>query len=122
MLSRISAFLEAVGGKITAGVGTMWAALAFMCLAFVSFPAVITSGDPLIIVAWVAQTFLQLVLLPVIMVGQNLQAKRTEKRDLETHDVVMAEHAELKELLREVHAMLGLVSTMEASEDDLDSL
>lgn len=115
MLSRINAGLEAVGEKITSGVGTMWAALAFACLAVVSLPAVIMSGDPLVIVAWVAQTFLQLVLLPVIMVGQNVQAKRTERRDLETHDAVMAEHAETREAVQDLRVLIGLVETLEAT-------
>jgi hypothetical protein len=123
MFSRINAGLEAVGEKITSTVGTMWAALAFAGLAFVSLPAVIVSGDPLVIVAWVAQTFLQLVLLPVIMVGQSVQAKRTEMRDQETHDAVMAEHSETQELLREMHEMLNLVSTLEATGlSDSDSM
>jgi hypothetical protein len=35
-------------------------------------------------VAWVAQTFLQLVLLPVIIVGQNLQAQAADTRAEDT--------------------------------------
>ena len=113
MFSRINAGLEALGEKITQGVGTMWVAIGFSCLALVSLPAVIISGDALVIVAWIAQTFLQLVLLPIIMVGQNVQAKRTEARDQETHDVVMAEHAETKELLYELQSLVRLVTALE---------
>jgi hypothetical protein len=69
-----------IGLFITTIVGTMWAALLFTCLAFVSFPSVIRSGSSLIIVAWIAQTFLQLVLLPIIIVGQNIQAKAADRR------------------------------------------
>jgi len=39
----------------------------------------------IIIVAWVAQTFLQLVLLPVIIVGQNVQARAADKRSQQTY-------------------------------------
>ena len=117
----MSVSLERVGERITATVGTMWAAVAFMCLALVSFPGAIMSGDPVVIVAWVAQTFLQLILLPIIMVGQNVQARRTEIRDQETHDAVMAEHADTQEILREMRAMLGLVATVEA-DTELDSM
>ncbi|MHB1235474.1 MAG: hypothetical protein ACYCZK_07355, partial [Microbacteriaceae bacterium] len=63
-----------IGLGITKSVGTMWCAYAFALLALVSLPAAIASHDPIIIVAWIAQTFLQLVLLPVIIVGQNIQA------------------------------------------------
>jgi uncharacterized membrane protein len=97
--------LNSVGVKITAIVGTMWIAVSFACLALVSFPGAVSTGDPVIIVAWVAQTFLQLILLPIIMVGQNAQGAKTEKRDQETHDVVMAAHLETLELLKEVREL-----------------
>ena len=58
----------------------MWAAYIFIALTLVSLPAVIISGDPVLIIAWIAQTFLQLVLLPIIIVGQNIQAAAAEKR------------------------------------------
>ena len=60
---------------VTEKVGTMWCAYAFAILALVSLPDAIKTGNPVVIVAWIAQTFLQLVLLPVIIVGQNIQAK-----------------------------------------------
>jgi hypothetical protein len=63
----------------------MWAACLFALLAFVSLPAAIRSGDSLVIVSWTAQTFLQLVLLPVIIVGQNLQSRAADRRAQETY-------------------------------------
>jgi hypothetical protein len=117
-LKKLDSLLARAGEKITNRVGTMYAAIAFMCLALVSLPGALTSGDPVVIVAWIAQTFLQLVLLPVIMVGQNVQAARTERRDKETHDTVMAEHAETKRLLAEMHFLLGLVSSLESNEPE----
>jgi hypothetical protein len=74
-----------VGLFITTVVGTMWAAYLFTLLALISFPSAIGSGDSIIIVAWVAQTFLQLVLLPIIIVGQNIQAKASDRRAEETY-------------------------------------
>jgi len=71
---------DRIGFAITKSVGTMWAAYVFIALTLVSLPAVIISGDPVLIIAWIAQTFLQLVLLPVIIVGQNIQAAAAEKR------------------------------------------
>lgn len=104
MADRFSDRLEKWGEGITSAVGTMWTAIAFSMLALISLPGAIASGDPVIIVAWIAQTFLQLVLLPIIMVGQNVQGRRTEKRDEETHSAVMAAHRETQEILRELHA------------------
>lgn len=64
----------------------MWAAYAFFALTLVSLPSVISKGDPIQIVAWIAQTFLQLVLLPIIIVGQNIQAAAAEKRAILTYE------------------------------------
>jgi len=74
-----------LGLLITSVVGTMWAAYMFTLLALISFPAVLSTGSALIIVAWIAQTFLQLVLLPVIIVGQNIQSKAADKRADQTY-------------------------------------
>jgi len=77
---------QKLGLGITKRVGTMWAAYAFFALTLVSLPAVIIKGDPVGIVAWIAQTFLQLVLLPIIIVGQNIQAAAAEKRAIMTYE------------------------------------
>jgi hypothetical protein len=70
---------------ITSGVGTMWCAYAFAALALVSLPDAIRSGRPAII-SWIAQTFLQLVLLSIIIVGQNIQAAASDKRAQATYE------------------------------------
>jgi len=67
-------------GRFNTRFGLMWAAYLFTCLALISLPAAITSHNAIIIVAWIAQTFLQLVLLPIIIVGQNVQAAAADKR------------------------------------------
>jgi hypothetical protein len=74
-----------LGLLITTIVGTMWTAYLFTLLALISLPSAIKTGDRLIIVAWIAQTFLQLVLLPIIIVGQNIQAKASDKRAEQTY-------------------------------------
>ena len=65
---------------VTERVGTMWCAYAFCLLALISLPEALASEDPLKIVSWTAQTFLQLVLLPIIIVGQNIQSEIAEKQ------------------------------------------
>jgi len=71
--------LEKVGLVITKAVGTMWCAIIFALLALVSLPTAINGGIGTTI-SWIAQTFLQLVLLSVIMVGQDLQNRHSERR------------------------------------------
>lgn len=66
-------------------VGSMWCAYVFAALAFVGLPAALKPGGEGII-AWIAQTFLQLVLLSVIMVGQNVQSEASDVRAEHTYD------------------------------------
>jgi uncharacterized membrane protein len=79
--------LDKIAIFITKIVGTMWCAIAFTILALISLPSAINGGTATTI-SWIAQTFLQLVLLSIIMVGQNLQSKHSELRadaDYETN-------------------------------------
>ncbi len=71
-------FLDRIGFTITRLVGTMVCAMLFAGLALISLPAALRTHNLIVIVAWIAQTFLQLVLLPIIMVGQNIQARHGE--------------------------------------------
>lgn len=94
-IARLNA---AVGLRITLVVGTMWCAYLFTVLALVSAPAALTSGNALVIVAWIAQTFLQLVLLPIIIVGQNVQAASSDKRAAATYDDATMILAEVRQI------------------------
>ncbi len=85
--------------KITTAVGSMWCAYVFAGLALVSLPSALQSGDKVIIVSWLSQTFLQLVLLSVIIVGQNVQAAATDARAEADHETLDAVHS----LTVEVH-------------------
>src|SRR3954453_13048781 len=83
--SAINRFNSFVALKITKGVGTMWCAYAFAALALISFPDAIHSGRSAII-SWIAQTFLQLVLLSIIIVGQNVQSSAADERAQATYE------------------------------------
>src|SRR5665811_2612364 len=76
----------------------MWAAYIFTMIALVSAPSALKSGDPLIIVGWIAVTFLQLVLLPIIIVGQNIQAAAADARSQATYDDASAVLEEAKQI------------------------
>ena len=66
-------------------VGSMWCAYVFAIIAFIGLrPALKPGGEG--IIAWIAQTFLQLVLLSVIMVGQNVQSEASDVRSQHTYD------------------------------------
>jgi len=91
--------LDKVAVFITSIVGTMWCAIAFTLLTLVSLPDAIRGGKATII-SWIAQTFLQLVLLSVIMVGQNLQNKHSEARADYNFDVNVKAELEIETILQ----------------------
>jgi hypothetical protein len=66
-------------------VGSMWCAYVFAVIALIGLPPALKPGGEGII-AWIAQTFLQLVLLSVIMVGQNVQSVASDLRSQHTYD------------------------------------
>lgn len=76
-MRRIDNLLNKVALVITDAVSTVYCAIVFAIIALISLPAAIQTHQLITIVAWVAQTFLQLVLLSIIMVGQKLQADDT---------------------------------------------
>jgi hypothetical protein len=97
----VGRFNTRVALGITVAVGSMWCAYAFAALALISLPAALQTGNAIVIVGWIAQTFLQLVLLPIIIVGQNVQAAATEARAQADHETLTAIHA----LVRAVDAI-----------------
>jgi hypothetical protein len=90
--SSIGQFNKRFAVLVTNAVGTMWCAYAFAALALVSLPAAIRSGSLVILVSWISQTFLQLVLLSIIIVGQNVQAEATDARAEADHELLALMH------------------------------
>ena len=119
-MNHINEFNRRLAEKITSFVSTMWCAYIFAALALISLPAAIKTGDVVVIVAWIAQTFLQLVLLSIIMVGQNVSSASVEQKINETHEASLGEFelakearelanqelAELKKIAAEIHQVL----------------
>ena len=93
-------FNKAVAIRVTNAVGSMTCAWVFSLLALCSLPAVLSAfhvfagvfpnwmvkASVIALVAWVAQTFIQLVLLSVIMVGQNIQSAASDARAAKTFE------------------------------------
>ena len=75
----------------------MWCAYAFACLALFALPDALKGGlFPLI--QWVSQTFIQLVMLSVIMVGQNILGQAADKRAEATYKDAEATFHEAREI------------------------
>lgn len=115
--SAAQRFNSALGLAITNGVGTMWAAYVFACIALLSLPAVLAGVFPAVhralpswligasliaLVGWISSYFLQLVLLPIIIVGQNIQGRAADARSEATYkdaDAVLHEAEEIQKHL-----------------------
>jgi len=114
-VNRFNTFLAL---KITAGVGTMWCAYAFAALALISLPTAIRGGVAPTI-TWIAQTFLQLVLLSIIIVGQNVQSAAADARAEATYqdaDAVLHTALEIQQHMeaqdREIEKILESISRL----------
>ena len=103
-----SGFNGRLAGLITEGVGTMWCAYAFAIIAFISLPEAIHAGKGALI-AWIAQTFLQLVLLSIIMVGQKVEGAAADTRADDTYkdaEAILYEALEIQKHLEAQDALL----------------
>ncbi len=97
-MARVNSFNAKLAVVVTNIVGSMWCAYVFTLLALMSLPAVLSAfsifagvfpawlvkASLIALVAWIAQTFLQLVLLSVIMVGQQVQSLAADARSVQT--------------------------------------
>lgn len=106
---------------LTTIVGTMWCAYAFAVLALVALPSALADGSMLAIIQWVSQTFIQLVMLSVIMVGQNILSKAGDRRAEMTYkdaEATFHEAGQIQKHLKEqdaaLNALLDKVAALEA--------
>jgi len=105
---RVARFNAYVGEAITKAVGTMWCAYVFAIIACISLPEAIHAGKGALI-AWIAQTFLQLVLLSIIMVGQKVEGAAADTRSEETYqdaEAILHEAIEIQQHLEAQDAVL----------------
>jgi hypothetical protein len=101
-----------VGLRITVIVGTMWCAYAFAVIALLSLPSTLSSGSLFEIVVWISSSFLQLVLLPIIIVGQNLMSKAADARSEATY----------KDADAILHEALQIQAHLEAQDKEIERI
>lgn len=103
-------FNAKLGLRITNAVGTMACAYIFTIIALISLPSAIKTQSVIVIVSWIAQTFLQLVLLSIIMVGQNVQAQASDARAENTYkdaEAVLHEAIQIQAHLESQDLLIG---------------
>ncbi|MEU7096066.1 hypothetical protein [Kitasatospora aureofaciens] len=103
--ARIETFNDWAADRITAALSSMWCAYAFAGISLVSLPAVVASGDIVLIIAWLSQSFIQLVALSILAAGQDRAAAKVAAELHETHDTVMAEVGLIRDLVTELHEL-----------------
>ncbi len=93
--NAVGRFNNRLAVGITKSVGTMWAAYLFAAIGLVSFPQALNAfvkGDAVTGISWLSQSFLQLVLLPIIIVGQNVISASQDARAEADHETLTALH------------------------------
>jgi hypothetical protein len=111
----VARFNTAFALKITRAVGSMWCAYIFAAIALFGLPSAIHDGLGGV-VQWIAQTFLQLVLLSIIIVGQNVQASAADERAENTYqdaEAVLHEALQIQDhLLSQDRELERLIATL----------
>ena len=99
-------FNEKLAIWLTHSVGTMWTAYAFAMIAVVGLFAILGLFNPLValLVAWASQTLIQLVLLPVIMVGQNVLGRKAELQADEQFRTTMSTYHDIEQIMQHLSA------------------
>ena len=90
----VGRFNSSLAVFITRGVGTMWAAYIFAVIGITSLVGALTNNLTLTLVAGgISSYFLQLVLLPIIIVGQNVISASQDARAEADHITLTTLHA-----------------------------
>ena len=85
-VKEADSFNAKVAVLLTRVVGTMWAFWVFNGIALISLPSAIHTGELTVLINWVSSNWIQLILLPALMVGQNLQNVVADARSAKTFD------------------------------------
>ncbi len=105
---------------LTKRVGTMWTAYSFAVLAIIGLFAILGLLTPIValLVAWLSQTFIQLVLLPIIMVGQNVLGHHAELLAEEQYNTTKKTYADIESIMNHLDdqdaSILKIVEKLEA--------
>lgn len=114
---------------LTEGTGSMWTAYLFAILALVGLLGLFNLLNPFIflLTTWISQQFLQLVLLPVILVGQNVLSRKQELQADEAYQTTMKSFTDVEqimahlseqdaELVKQTEMLMQLLQSMKAGQ------
>lgn len=95
----VARFNETLARRATLIFGTMWA---FYVFTIYSLLPIVDPKHQVQYLLW--SNAVQMVALPLLMVGTNILGRDSEQRSLETHDAVMEEVTGVRELIADLHA------------------
>lgn len=116
---------------LTKSVGTMQTAYFFTFLAIIGLLGILGLLNPIVVllVAWTSQTLIQLVLLPVIMVGQNILGSHAEIQANEQYNTTIKTYHDIEQIMRHLDkqdehiiAILKHVETMQQDQVQVEAV
>jgi hypothetical protein len=96
---------------LTTAVGTMWCAYIFAAIALTALPQALSQGT-FATVQWISQTFIQLVMLSVIMVGQSLLGQASDRRAEMTYKDAEATFHEAQQIQEHLKAQDDAINSI----------
>ena len=102
--------------KITVAVSTMTCFYIFLCWSMLPVFAPQMQN----LVFYISGGILQLVFLPLIMVGQSVQSRTTEKRAIQDHTAVMEIVTHIRGIVQAMHAEIDDIKTIKQQMLTLD--
>lgn len=102
-MSLVTKINDFVAAQTTLLMSTMWCVYVFLAWSLIplAFPHLQN------VVFYVSGGVIQLVALPLIMVGQNVISRSAEARAQQDHETLMAEFEEIKAMHQELHLVLA---------------
>lgn len=93
---------------LTRGVGTMWCAYLFAGLAVAGFPGLLS---PIVsqYVQWTSQTFIQLTMLSILMVGQGVLGRKSELQADEAYKAIVNSYHDVEQVMHHLDAQDGAI-------------
>lgn len=106
---------------LTRIVGSMQTAYVFAVLALVGLFAILGWLNPIVVllVAWLSQTFLQLVFLPILSVGQNVLGRHAELMAEEQFATTQKMYADTELMIRQNNELIALHKAINEKLDKL---
>lgn len=99
---KLATFNERLAVALTRSVSTMACAYLFAILAIIGFPGF--HASPAQYVQWLSQTFIQLVMLSILAVGQSILGKHQELQSQEQYNMAVKTTHEIDQIVQHMDA------------------